>query len=87
MILKQYNSYFVTYEIPPGIYTLKDISEVVYTKGDHEGTMRIEYDGISMKTKLILIRFGLTFGTLRFDEKLFLIVFFTFYTLLRLYTY
>ena len=37
--------------------------------GDHDGTPQIEYDDISMKTQLILIRFGGTFGTLRFDEK------------------
>ena len=35
--------------------------------GDHEGTLQIEYD-FSMKIKLVLTRFGSTFGTLRFDE-------------------
>ena len=40
--------------------------------GDHEKTLQIEFDDISMKTKLILTRFGSTFGTLRFDEKAFL---------------
>ena len=29
--------------------------------GDHEGTLQIEYDDISMKTNLILTRFGGTF--------------------------
>ena len=38
---------------------------------DHEGTLPIEYDDISMKTKPILTRFGGTFGMLRFDEKSF----------------
>ena len=71
LILKQYNSNFVTYELSAGNYTIKDISEVVYTMGDHEGTLKIEYDDISMKTKLILTRFGGTFGTLRFDQKSF----------------
>ena len=37
--------------------------------GDHGGIIQIEYDDISMKTKLILTRFGLTLGTLRVDEK------------------
>ena len=38
LILKQYVSYFITYEIDPGVYTIKDISDVVYM-GDHEGTV------------------------------------------------
>ena len=37
--------------------------------GDHEKTLKIEYDDIRMKTKLILTRFGSTFGRLRFDER------------------
>ena len=68
-ILKQYNPNFITYETPPGIYTIKDTSEAVYTRGDHDGTPQIKYDDISMKTKLILTRFGSTFGTFRFVEK------------------
>ena len=42
--------------------------------GDREGTLQIENDDDdddSVKTKLILTRFGSTFGTLRFDKKLF----------------
>ena len=39
--------------------------------GDQEGTLQIEYDDISMKRKPILTRFGGTFGTLMFNEKLF----------------
>jgi len=39
--------------------------------GDHEGTLKIEYGDISMKTKFILTRCGATFGTLRFDERSF----------------
>ena len=46
-------SNFVICEIPPGIYTTKDISEAVYTMADR-GTPRIEYDIISLETKLIL---------------------------------
>ena len=69
LILKQYNSNFVTYEKLPGIYSVKDISQVVYTMGDHEGTIKIEYSDITMKTKPILKRFGGAFGTLRLDDK------------------
>ena len=63
LILKQCISDFVVYELSPGTYTIKDISEAVYTMGDHEGTFQIEYD-ISMKTKASLKRFVGTFGTL-----------------------
>ena len=59
----------------PRIYSIKDISEAVYVIGDHEGTLQIEYDDISMKTKLGLAGFGGTFGTLRFDERSFFIIF------------
>ena len=39
--------------------------------GDHEGTLQIENDDISRKTKLFKIRLGGTFGALRFDDKSF----------------
>ena len=71
LILKQYNSNFVSYELPPGIYTINGISEAVYTMGDHEGTLKIEYKDISMKTKLIITRFDGTLRTLIFEEKSF----------------
>ena len=70
LISKQYNSHFVTHEIPPGIYTNKDISDAVYTMGDHEETLQLDFDDIIMKTKLVLSRFGCTFGTKRFDKKI-----------------
>ena len=75
LILKQYNSDFVTYELTPGIYTIQDISDTIYTFSGHSEIIEIEYDDITMKTKIILKykggqkRFGL--GTLRFDEKSF----------------
>ena len=69
LILKQYDSNFVTYEFLPGNHTIKENAEAVYTMGDLEGTLQIEYDDLSMKKKLILTRFGGTFGTLRFDER------------------
>ena len=73
MILKQYKANFVTYELDPGNYTIEDLQEAVHLLGDHEGTLQIEYDDLSKKTKLILKRFGTTFGTLRFDEKSFFV--------------
>ena len=57
----------------PGIYSIKIFSEVVFTMADYERTIQIEYDEIRKETKLVLTRFGGTFGTLRFDEKKFFI--------------
>ena len=71
LILKQYNEKFITYELDPGNYTIEDLKKAVYPLGDHEGTLQIEYDDLDKKVKLILTRFGETFGTLRFDEKSF----------------
>ena len=71
LILKQYNEKFITYELDPGNYTIEDLKKAVYPLGDHEGTLQIEYDDLDKKTKLILTRFGDTFGTLRFDKKSF----------------
>ena len=75
LILKEYNSHFITYELSPGIYSIKDISDVVQTFSGHSDILEIEYNDISMKTKIILKyndwreNFGL--GTLRFDKKSF----------------
>ena len=75
LILKDYNSHFITYELSPGIYTIKDISDVVQTFSGHSDIIEIEYTDISMKTKIILKyndwpeNFGL--GTMRFDKKSF----------------
>ena len=65
LILKQYNEKFITYEIDPGNYNIEDIQKVVYSLGDHENTLQIEYDDLIKKVKLK------TFETLRFDEKSF----------------
>ena len=75
LILKEYKSHFITYELSPGIYTIKDISDAVQTFSGHSDIIEIEYNDISMKTKIILKyndwreNFGL--GTLRFDKKSF----------------
>ena len=61
VISKQYKSNFLTNEISPGVYSIKDVSEDVYTMGDHGKTLQIEYDDISGKTKFISTHFGLTF--------------------------
>ena len=40
LVLKQYSSDFVTFHISPGIDSIEDISQAVYTTGDHEGTLK-----------------------------------------------
>ena len=77
LVLKQYNSHFVTYNLNPGIYTIQDISDVIRTFSGYSEIIQIEYDDISKKTKIILkfknnnekTKFAL--GTLRFDKKSF----------------
>ena len=85
LILKEYDSLFITYELSPGIYTIQDISDAVHTFSGHSDIIEIEYDDISMKTKIILKyndwRGNFVIGTLRFDKKSF------FHTLLGLDPY
>ena len=71
LISEEYNSNFITFELPSDFYSIKDFSNVVHNVGDHEGTLQIKNDDISMKTKLNLTRFGGTFGTLRFNDEAF----------------
>ena len=71
LVLDEYNSIFIAYEITPGIYTFKDISEAVFNtlQTEYPGSnnvIDIEYDDITMKTKLV-IRSGII--AVRFDEK------------------
>ena len=73
LVLDEYNSSFITYELEPGIYTFKDISEALLRilqpeyEGYHNG-IDIEFDNITMKTKLV-VRAGII--AIRFDEKSF----------------
>ena len=75
LILKEYNSHFITYELTPGICTIQDISEAIQTFSGHEETIQLEYDDISMRTTIVLkfknekMKFAL--GTMRFDEQSF----------------
>ena len=73
LVLDEYNSSFITYELDPGNYTFKDISEALLKilQPEHEGyhnTIDIEFDDITKKTKLV-VRFGII--AIRFDEKSF----------------
>ena len=71
LILKQYIPSFLTYEIPAGIYSFTEFSEAIYIMGDHEWTLQIELNDISMKTNLTLKRFGGSFVTLWLDKNSF----------------
>ena len=82
LILKQYNSKFITYKLPPGVYTFKDLSEVLSRgfknefeirklrpnlKYDKSDSIIIENDNVTLITKLIL-RYIKVF---RFDKRTF----------------
>ena len=72
LVLDEYNSSFITYELEPGIYTFKDISEVFnILQSEYPGPSNvfdIKFDDITMKTKLV-VRDGII--AVRFDEKSF----------------
>ena len=53
LFLKQIIPKIVTSDLYLGIYTMEDISEAVYTMGDHEGTLQIEHDYIRKRQNLI----------------------------------
>ena len=59
LVLDEYNSSFVTYELDPGIYTFKDISEALFNilQSEYPGptnVIDIEFDDITRKTKLVV---------------------------------
>ena len=73
MVLDEYISNFTTYDLDPGIYTFKDLSEALFIILQPEGpgpnnVIVIEFDDISMKTKLV-VRSGIV--AIRFHEKTF----------------
>ena len=73
LVLDEYLSSFITYELQPGIYTFKDFSEALFNilQTEYPGSSNvidIEYGDITMKTKLV-VRSGIIF--IRFDEKSF----------------
>ena len=73
LVLDEYNSSFITYDLQPGIYTFKDISEALFNILQSEylvpsNTIVIELDDVSRKTKLVVSN-GII--AVRFDEKSF----------------
>ena len=75
LILKEYNSHFITYELTPGICTIQDISDAIQTFSGHEESIQLEYDDISMRTTIVLKfkneKAKFASGTLRFDKQSF----------------
>ena len=74
LVLDEYISSFITYNIQPGAYIFKDFSEALFKilQFEYEGvanTIYIEFDDITMKTKLV-VRSGII--AIRFDENSFL---------------
>ena len=73
LVLDEYNSSFITYELEPGIYTFKDISEALLNilQIEYPGpsnVINIEFDDITRKTKLV-VKIGII--AIRYDEKSF----------------
>ena len=73
LVLDEYNSSFITYELDPGIYTFKDISKALFNflQSEYPGpsnVIDIEYGDITMKTKLV-VKSGII--AIRFDGKSF----------------
>ena len=77
LVLDEYNISFATYELEPGIYTFKDLSEAFFNilQPENPGPNNVvgfEFDDITRKSKLV-VRSGII--AIRFDEKSFLVVF------------
>ena len=73
LVLDEYISSFVTYELDPEIYTYKDLSEALFNTLQHEypssdSEILIRLDDFTRKTKLV-VRPGII--AIRFDEKSF----------------
>ena len=73
LVLDEYNSNFITYELEPGIYSYRDIAEAVFyilqSEYPQSGSeILIRLDDITRKTKLV-VRSGII--AIRFDEKSF----------------
>ena len=74
LFLHKYNSSFNTYELDPGIYTFKDLSEALlnflhFEYPESSSEIDIEYDEITKKTKLV-VNSGII--ALKLNEKTFL---------------
>ena len=73
LVLHNYESSFFTYELQPGIYTFKDLSEALYSNLQPEYPVSskeivVEFDNITRKTQLV-VRPGIIAE--KFDKKSF----------------
>ena len=73
LFLDEYISSFITYELNPGIYTFKDITEALFNILQSEcpgpsNVIDIDFDNITMKT-ILFVKSGII--AIRFDEKSF----------------
>ena len=73
LVLHEYNSNFINYELQPGIYTFKDNSEALFNilQSEYPGSLNIidfKFDDITRKTKLV-VRPGIK--AIRFNERSF----------------
>ena len=73
LVLNEYNSRFITYELEPSIYTFKDFSQALFNilQPEYEASSNvivIEFDDITMKTKLV-VRDGII--AIKFNENSF----------------
>ena len=76
LLLIKYNSSFPTFEIQRGIYTFKDISELLFNSFQSEypgpsNVINFEVDDLTMKTKFV-VRGGIL--AIKFDENRFLVL-------------
>ena len=80
LVLDKYNSSFDTYELDPGFYNFKVLSEALFNILQHEylessSEIVIEFDDITRKTKLV-VNSGII--AVKFDEQSFFGTFFGF---------
>ena len=73
LVLDEYNQSFITYELTPGIYTFKDLSDpfLKILQPEYEGhhnSIVIKFDDITRRT-IFVVRPG--YIAIKFDEKLF----------------
>ena len=60
MVLDEYNPSFLTNELQPGVYTFKDLFEVLSTNlrfgfgGDVDNAIDVVFDDDAVKTKLVV---------------------------------
>ena len=71
LVLHEYNSSFIAYELEPGIYSYREISEALFNilhieYPSSDSKILIRLDDITRKTKLVV---GSGIIVIRFDEK------------------